>query len=332
MPNPSRTQAAFIKFDGHYGGDLYEDWLHARLAKRLDLKKIAYPRKGGVQTLASLARLLVAGYSPTQGPIIRPFSVPIYRRNAIVVFHHFDHSGVPWFARCLESFDFLLLRRLAGPLGIRFLVVSDYWSCWLRDRGLRAEFLVYNELPLNDAADGWPERSRLAQIYGLDPARKWIFLGGDQHKKGGRRIVELFVSKGMDPSPYQFIVSGKNSYTDAFVSSVWIDLQDYSGFLRQLHLVIANSQFEEGWCRVAHEGLMSGVPVVGSGAGGMSELLALAGSRKKFTEEEMIDALREPPTLPPQARQAVASHLESHNELELERLRIVLASRAEKEA
>ena len=33
------------------------------------------------------------------------------------------------------------------------------------------------------------------------------------------------------------------------------------------------SQFEEGWCRVAHEAMLCKTPVIGSGKGGMGELL-----------------------------------------------------------
>ena len=33
------------------------------------------------------------------------------------------------------------------------------------------------------------------------------------------------------------------------------------------------SQFAEGWCRVAHEAMLCGTPVLGSGKGGMRELL-----------------------------------------------------------
>ena len=33
------------------------------------------------------------------------------------------------------------------------------------------------------------------------------------------------------------------------------------------------SKVEEGWCRVAHEAMLCKTPVIGSGAGGMKELL-----------------------------------------------------------
>ena len=33
------------------------------------------------------------------------------------------------------------------------------------------------------------------------------------------------------------------------------------------------SLFNEGWCRSAHESMICGTPVIGSGKGGMSELL-----------------------------------------------------------
>jgi len=38
-------------------------------------------------------------------------------------------------------------------------------------------------------------------------------------------------------------------------------------------MVIAMSKFKEGWCRTAHEAMLLKTPVIGSGLGGMQELL-----------------------------------------------------------
>ena len=38
-------------------------------------------------------------------------------------------------------------------------------------------------------------------------------------------------------------------------------------------MVLSMSKFKEGWCRTAHEALLCKVPVIGSGSGGMKELL-----------------------------------------------------------
>jgi len=38
-------------------------------------------------------------------------------------------------------------------------------------------------------------------------------------------------------------------------------------------VVLAMSKFKEGWCRSAHEAMLLKTPVIGSGSGGMLELL-----------------------------------------------------------
>jgi len=38
-------------------------------------------------------------------------------------------------------------------------------------------------------------------------------------------------------------------------------------------LVVTMSKFKEGWCRTAHEAMLCKTPVIGSGLGGMKELL-----------------------------------------------------------
>jgi glycosyltransferase involved in cell wall biosynthesis len=47
----------------------------------------------------------------------------------------------------------------------------------------------------------------------------------------------------------------------------------------------------EGWNRIAHEALLSGTPVVGSGTGGMHELLENAGQPEVQSPEELVAAV-----------------------------------------
>jgi glycosyltransferase involved in cell wall biosynthesis len=49
--------------------------------------------------------------------------------------------------------------------------------------------------------------------------------------------------------------------------------REYVCLLRAAEVVVTMSRFKEGWNRVAHEAMLVGTPVVGSGMGGMRELL-----------------------------------------------------------
>jgi glycosyltransferase involved in cell wall biosynthesis len=49
--------------------------------------------------------------------------------------------------------------------------------------------------------------------------------------------------------------------------------RDYLRLLKASSVVITMSKFKEGWCRTAHEAMLCKTPVIGSGLGGMRELL-----------------------------------------------------------
>jgi glycosyltransferase involved in cell wall biosynthesis len=49
--------------------------------------------------------------------------------------------------------------------------------------------------------------------------------------------------------------------------------RDYLSLLRASSVVVTMSLFDEGWCRTAHEAMLLRRPLVGSGRGGMTELL-----------------------------------------------------------
>ena len=53
-----------------------------------------------------------------------------------------------------------------------------------------------------------------------------------------------------------------------------LDYRDYLRLLKASSVVITMSRFKEGWNRTAHEAMICKTPVIGSGSGGMKELLA----------------------------------------------------------
>ena len=319
--NIAQSQLAFLTFNGNYGGDKYEEWLCDTLSEYGQVRKISADRLGGIRTIKSLFRLISLAYRDRSPFVIRPFGMPVFRKNMIVVFHHFEHYDLPWYSRLIETVDMAGLRLSARVLGTRFLVVSHFWKDWLKERQLDAEFLVFNQVNPNRATASSEVRADLAQKYGLDTSSKWVFLGGDQGKKGGRILLQRWDAIYPSRSPYQFIFSGKpRPGLAGDTRTVWLAPEDYDKFLKQQHVVIANSQFNEGWCRVIHEAILSGVPVAGSGRGGMAELLAMGGYPPRSSESELIEAIRNPATPAPGACERVERDISAHNTRELVKL------------
>jgi len=281
-----------FKFTGNYGGDAYEEWLSSELKKLLNVRVHEEPRLGGIKTIVSLLKLIVGGLKRDISDVLRPFGLPIYKRNMVVVFHHFDHTDCRWYTRAIEYFDYFILRLMSRYLNIRFVCVSAYWKKWLIDKGFNVIAIIYNELTIIES--DLKSRSFLASKYGLDFDKKWIFLGAAQSKKGGLEIIEHFSQN--TNIRYQFILSGKSSAKDLHLNSktIWLDNGDYYGFLKSCHIVVANSKFQEGWCRVLHESILLKIPVVGSGKGGMGELLRLAGMNSSYSPLEMVEVISSP--------------------------------------
>jgi len=307
------------KYKGNYGGDKYEDWLYDSLKKVIDIKKIEEPRLGGVKSFLSLIKLLIKSVI-NPGKIIRPFGLPIYRVGMVVIFHHHDHTDLRWYSRAVENVDLCFLKLLYRKMNIKFLCVSNYWKNWLSENGINAEFLIFNTVDSNVSKVPDQDRERISEKYSLDPGLKWVFLGGNQVKKGGDKILRAAVATNYSTDKYQFIFSGKIPTNDGHSTVIWLDEGDYFCFLRQLHIVVANSQFREGWCRIVHEALVCGVPVVGSGAGGMGEIFEIVFNKKAFTEDEILQAIANPPAVATMAVQDLQNLIRENNERQFAKL------------
>lgn len=61
------------------------------------------------------------------------------------------------------------------------------------------------------------------------------------------------------------------------IPNLMLPFEEYRLLLAASDIVITMSLFKEGWNRVAHEAVLCGTPVIGSGKGGMEELLVMSG-------------------------------------------------------
>jgi glycosyltransferase involved in cell wall biosynthesis len=68
-------------------------------------------------------------------------------------------------------------------------------------------------------------------------------------------------------------VTGKSDYPSEHVKTHYFKDGEFPLFLASCDVVITLSTMIEGWNRTAHESILVGTPVIGSGTGGMQELL-----------------------------------------------------------
>lgn len=286
----------FIGFDGHYGGDEYERDLAAHLSsyKTFTVEELRLPRMGGIGSLLNLFRLIYYGYT-SKNLIVRPFGIPIYKKNMTVIIHHLDWGGSPYYTKLIESFDIIALYVFRLFSRASFIFVATYWQKTLARFFGGASFVIYN-FPPKKSRNNSINRKQISEKYHIPLDTEWIFFGSGAEKKGASRVAKriLEMSDGISPDHLTLIQSNRKMYVKDILLDVWIDAEDYADFLEACDLVVANSQFAEGWCRVLHEAAIAGTPVIGSGRGGMGELLEIINGRSSYSEDEICNWILTP--------------------------------------
>jgi glycosyltransferase involved in cell wall biosynthesis len=202
----------------------------------------------------------------------------------IGIVHHVGASSNALFA----AFENKMHARLRKAH--RIVVVSEYWKQYFSALGFENLELIYNGFALNEykmsryATDDFKER------YGLT-GKPIIYLGNNGPLKGVQRTRAAL--HGIDA---HFVSSGQAERASEDFVSLRLDRRDYLRLLAASDVVTTMSEFDEGWCRTAHEGMLTKTPVIGSGRGGMRELLV--GGNQVITED------------PRELRQAVLAYLQ----------------------
>jgi len=183
----------------------------------------------------------------------------------IVVIHHDDFSGFPFLVRPIfkiaQKFFYRNLKKADG-----IITVSEYWRKYFVDKGYRNVYKIYNGFNVEDFIFSDQEILDFKSKYNLSD-KPIVYLGNCQKAKG---VAESYNAlKDLD---VYLVTSGRKKVN---VKTINFDLsyRDYLRLLKASDVVITMSKFREGWCRTAHEAMLCEVPVIGSGRGGMQELL-----------------------------------------------------------
>ncbi len=185
------------------------------------------------------------------------------RKNAILV-HHIDSSVI----RNRRLFDFLvqgffIRARKADAI----VVVSEYWKEMFVRSGCKNVHVIYNSFNTDQFDIRPDEIAAFAQAYSFDLTRPIIYLGNAKIEKGFLDAFEHLKEINAD-----FVCTG-NGASSPPLRQLFLNYRDYLILLKISSIALTMSKFNEGWCRTAHEAMLCGTPVVGSGRGGMRELL-----------------------------------------------------------
>jgi len=157
---------------------------------------------------------------------------------------------------------FFARRQLDEPI----VVIAEYWRDVLAARGYRNLHLIHCGFRLEDYAPTDADVADFRRRHGLE-GHRIVYIGNPQKKKGAD-----LAHRALSGTAYTLITSGVGDL-DLPVRHLDLAFRDYVCLLKAADVVVTMSRFQEGWNRVAHEAMLVGTPVVGSGRGGMGELL-----------------------------------------------------------
>jgi len=186
-------------------------------------------------------------------------------KNLAVIFH-IDFSGFPILSRpFLVMLEKLFLYRNLKKVDT-IIVISEYWRNYFLKRGYKNIYKIYNGFNLVNFDISEQEVLEFRERHNL-LGKPIIYLGNCQKAKG---VVESFRAlKDLDV----YLVTSSRRQVKIPTLNLNLEYKDYLKLLKASSVVITMSRFKEGWCRTAHEAMLLKTPVIGSGLGGMKELL-----------------------------------------------------------
>jgi glycosyltransferase involved in cell wall biosynthesis len=248
-----------------YGGSVYEDMVGDVLSDSFEIK---------VENFSSKRDFLLRVWNISQRKdfnfVIRNFDSCLFLNpkpvKNIAIVHHIDYSFAPFWIKLFSLFSTpLILKNLKKTDAI--VVVSKYWENYFRERGYKNVFLIYNGFDLNDFNFSDKEIEEFKEKYNLT-GKPIIYLGNCQLAKG---VVESY--QKLKDLNCHFVTSGKQKVKIP-ARNLELEYGEYLKLLKASFVVVVMSKFNEGWCRTCHEAMLLKTPVIGSGKGGMRELVA----------------------------------------------------------
>lgn len=183
----------------------------------------------------------------------------------LALIYHIDFSISPLFLRFifffLANFFYSALKKTDV-----IVTVSEYWKNYFLEKGYSNVKKIYCGFNLGDFEIKDEEIEEFKNRFGLS-GKPIIYIGNCQKVKG---VVEAYNSlKDLDA----FIVTSGEKKADIQAKNLNLDYKDYLRLLKASSVAVTMSKFKEGWCMTAHEAMLCKTPVIGSGFGGMKELL-----------------------------------------------------------
>lgn len=194
----------------------------------------------------------------------------------VVVIHHIDTLAFSfpekWVLFLLEKlFFYRNLRRVDA-----IVTISEYWKRYFLERGYKNVYKIYPGLDIKDFNVSGEEAEDFKRRHGLE-GKPVVYLGNCQRAKG---VVEAY--EALKDFDVHLVTSGRRQ-VNIPAQNLNLTYREYLTLLKASSVVLAMSTMQEGWCITAQEAMLCNTPVIGSGKGGMRELLD--GGRQMVCED-----------------------------------------------
>ena len=192
-------------------------------------------------------------------------TVSSVKGKRLTIVHHIDNSAMPsvlrpflWFS---EKIFYRNLRKFDA-----IVTVSRHWEEHFRDRGYTNIYRIHNTVPLERFNIPEEDVEHFKKKFQLE-GKPIVYIGNCQKAKG---VVDSY--EALKELDVHLVTSGERRVCIP-AKNLDVTYDEYLRLLKASTIVITMSKFKEGWCVTAHESMLLGTPVIGSGVGGMRELL-----------------------------------------------------------
>jgi len=190
------------------------------------------------------------------------------KEKSILVFHHYHPTAKNKLLLGYQKWAYRNLVKNLDKIDI-LVVVSRYWQEHFESLGVDKSKIhtIYNPFEVEKYApkpkeeiENFRKRLNLSD-------KPIVYIGNLQEEKGAIGVYHAL--KHLD---IEMVASGI-AHIDLPVKHFELSFGEYIMLLQLSSLSVLMSQIKEGWNRVAHESLLCRTPVIGTGYGGMGELL-----------------------------------------------------------
>jgi len=210
--------------------------------------------------------------------IVSPDIMLIYPTyvSIICISHHYDPSVIKGIRLIYVKISNWLFISQSSRVDV-VVTCSKYWSSYYEAKGFRVVTTIYCGFDVKAMDHSLVSLDNSLVLNRFNLIRKeYLHLGSFGPGKGQKIAIQAL--KGLE-FPMIATSSAKGVFMNNLQDIQYVNasFNEYNILLKNAKAVICMSEFEEGWCRVLHEAAIHGTPILGSGLGGMNELLEIGG-------------------------------------------------------